>query len=95
MARILVIDDDTVLAEMIGIVLTGEHYDVAYCTSGDRALAAYRGQRPDLVLLDLMLPGVDGIEVCRRLRLESGVPIVMLTAKSETADIVSGLEAGA
>ncbi|MDR1293544.1 MAG: response regulator transcription factor [Bifidobacteriaceae bacterium] len=95
MARILVIDDDTVLAEMIGIVLAAEHHDVGYCASGDRALMAFRDFRPELVLLDLMLPGVDGIEVCRRLRAESDVPVVMLTAKGETADIVAGLEAGA
>jgi two-component system response regulator MtrA len=95
MARILVIDDDLELSEMIGIFLTSEGYDVGHCASGDRALAAFRSERPDLVLLDIMLPGLDGIEVCRRLRAESGVPIVMLTARGDTADIVSGLEAGA
>ncbi|MDR3202510.1 MAG: response regulator transcription factor [Bifidobacteriaceae bacterium] len=93
--RILVIDDDTALAEMIGIVLGYEGYQPEFCPSGDGAMAAFRAVRPDLVLLDLMLPGVDGIEVCRRIRAESGVPIVMLTARSDTADIVQGLEAGA
>lgn len=62
---------------------------------GDKALAAFRETKPDLVLLDLMLPGRDGIEVCRLIRAESGVPIVMLTAKSDTVDVVVGLESGA
>ena len=93
--RVLVVDDDTALAEMIGIVLKGEGFDVALCDNGDDALAAFRAHRPDLVLLDLMLPGKDGIEVCRQIRAESGVPIVMLTAKSDTVDVVLGLESGA
>jgi two-component system response regulator MtrA len=93
--RVLVVDDDTALAEMIGIVLKGEGFDVALCDNGDDALAAFRSHRPDLVLLDLMLPGKDGIEVCRQIRAESGVPIVMLTAKSDTVDVVLGLESGA
>jgi two-component system response regulator MtrA len=95
MSRILVIDDDTVLAEMIGIVLAEEGHDVTYCASGTEAVEAFREYRPELVLLDIMLPGLDGIEVCRRLRAGSAVPIIMLTAKGETADIVLGLEAGA
>ncbi len=93
--RILVVDDDTALAEMIGIVLRGEGFEPVFCTNGDDALDAFRSYRPDLVLLDLMLPGKDGIEVCRQIREESGVPIVMLTAKSDTVDIVLGLESGA
>jgi two-component system response regulator MtrA len=93
--RILVVDDDTALAEMIGIVLRGEGFEPVFCTNGDEALDAFRSYRPDLVLLDLMLPGKDGIEVCRQIRGESGVPIVMLTAKSDTVDIVLGLESGA
>jgi two-component system response regulator MtrA len=93
--RVLVVDDDTALAEMLGIVLRGEGYDPVHCADGDTALAAFRESRPDLVLLDVMLPGVDGIEVCRRIRAESGVPIVMLTAKSDTVDVVVGLESGA
>ena len=93
--RVLVVDDDTALAEMIGIVLKGEGFEVALCDNGDDALAAFRSHRPDLVLLDLMLPGKDGIEVCRQIRAESGVPIVMLTAKSDTVDVVLGLESGA
>ncbi|AND17029.1 DNA-binding response regulator [Rathayibacter tritici] len=94
-ARILVVDDDAALAEMIGIVLGADGYDVSFCADGSGALEAFRHSRPDLVLLDLMLPGIDGIEVCRAIRAESGVPVIMLTAKSDTADVVQGLESGA
>ncbi len=93
--RVLVVDDDIALAEMLGIVLRGEGYEPVHCGDGEAALAAFRESRPDLVLLDVMLPGVDGIEVCRRIRAESGVPIVMLTAKTDTVDVVVGLESGA
>lgn len=93
--RILVVDDDTALAEMIGIVLESEGFAVDYCADGTNALQTFRDTRPDLILLDLMLPGIDGIEVCRRVRLESDVPIIMLTARSDTPDVVTGLEAGA
>lgn len=91
----LVVDDDTALAEMLGIVLRGEGFDPVFCADGSGALEAFRCARPDLVLLDLMLPGRDGIEVCRQIRSESGVPIVMLTAKTDTVDVVLGLESGA
>jgi len=90
-----VVDDDTALAEMLGIVLRGEGFDPVFCADGAGALEAFRATRPDLVLLDLMLPGKDGIEVCRQIRSESGTPIVMLTAKSDTVDVVLGLESGA
>ena len=93
--RILVVDDDTALAEMIGIVLRTEGFDPQFCEDGALALDVFRASKPDLVLLDLMLPGVDGIEVCGRIRAESGTPIIMLTAKSDTADVVKGLESGA
>src|ERR671914_2874885 len=93
--RVLVVDDDTALAEMLGIVLRGEGFEPSFVADGDKALAAFRESKPDLVLLDLMLPGRDGIEVCRLIRAESGVPIVMLTAKSDTVDVVVGLESGA
>jgi two-component system, OmpR family, response regulator MtrA len=93
--RVLVVDDDNALSEMLGIVLRGEGFDPVFCPDGLGALEAFRSSRPDLVLLDLMLPGRDGIEVCRLIRAESGVPIVMLTAKSDTVDIVLGLESGA
>jgi two-component system response regulator MtrA len=93
--RILVVDDDTALAEMIGIVLRTEGFDPVFCADGGEALEAFRTSAPDLVLLDLMLPGIDGIEVANRIREESGTPIIMLTAKSDTADVVKGLESGA
>lgn len=93
--RVLVVDDDTALSEMLGIVLRGEGFEPSFCADGDKALAAFRENKPDLVLLDLMLPGRDGIDVCRQIRAESGVPIVMLTAKSDTVDVVVGLESGA
>ena len=94
-ARILVVDDDEALAEMIGIVLRNDGFDPVFCGDGAQALEVFRSSKPDLVLLDLMLPGMDGIEVCRQVRAESDVPIVMLTAKSDTADVVRGLESGA
>jgi two-component system response regulator MtrA len=93
--RVLVVDDDIALAEMLGIVLRGEGFEPVFCADGGQALDAFRATRPDLVLLDLMLPGKDGIEVCRQIRGESGVPIVMLTAKTDTVDVVLGLESGA
>ena len=93
--RVLVVDDDTALAEMIGIVLRGEDFEPVFCADGDGALAAFRVAQPDLVLLDLMLPGKDGTQVCREIRAESDVPIIMLTAKSDTVDVVHGLESGA
>ena len=94
-ARILVVDDDEALAEMIGIVLRNEGFEPTFCATGEDALEAFRSSKPDVVLLDLMLPGKDGIEVCRELREEADTPIIMLTAKSDTADVVRGLEAGA
>jgi two-component system response regulator MtrA len=94
-SRILVVDDDTALAEMIGIVLRTEGFDPVFCEDGAQALDIFRASKPDLVLLDLMLPGLDGIEVCGRIRAESGTPVIMLTAKSDTADVVKGLESGA
>jgi len=93
--RVLVVDDDASLAEMLTIVLRQEGFDSRVCARGDRALAEFRDYRPDVLLLDLMLPGKDGIDVCKEIRAESGVPIVMLTAKGDTVDVVVGLEAGA
>lgn len=93
--KVLVVDDDQALAEMLGIVLRKEGLDVAHCADGGRAVAMFREFRPDLVLLDVMLPTLSGVEVCRHLRAESGVPIVMLTARTDTKDVVAGLEAGA
>jgi two-component system response regulator MtrA len=93
--RVLVVDDDAALAEMLGIVLRGEGFEPTFVADGDKALDAFHDTNPDLVLLDLMLPGADGIDVCRQIRAESGVPIVMLTAKTDTVDVVLGLESGA
>jgi two-component system response regulator MtrA len=94
-ARVLVVDDDMDLAEMLGIVLRSEGMEPLFCHNGTDAVPAFHRESPDLVLLDLMLPGLDGLEVCRRLRAESTVPIVMLTARGDTLDIVEGLQAGA
>jgi two-component system, OmpR family, response regulator MtrA len=93
--RVLVVDDDPALAEMLGIVLRSEGFEPSFVADGERAMAAFRETKPDVVLLDIMLPGRDGLEVCRAIRAESGVPIVMLTAKSDTIDVVLGLESGA
>lgn len=94
-ARILVVDDDVALAEMIGIVLRGEGYTPIQAFDGSEALAKLEEEKPDLVLLDVMLPGLDGVEVCTKIRESSGIPIIMLTAKSDTTDVVKGLESGA
>jgi two-component system response regulator MtrA len=93
--RVLVVDDDPALAEMLGIVLRGDGFEPTFVADGDAALGAFRRDRPDVVLLDLMLPGTNGLEVCRQIRAESGVPIIMLTAKGDTLDVVLGLECGA
>ena len=94
-SRVLVVDDDAALAEMLQIVLQASGYETAWVARGDAAMTEFRRFHPDLVLLDLMLPGRDGVDVCRELRAESDIPIVMLTAKSDTVDVVAGLEAGA
>jgi two-component system response regulator MtrA len=91
----MVVDDDQDLAEMLGIVLNDAGIDVDLVSRGDEVLDAFRENAPDLILLDVMLPGIDGVEVCRLIRAQSMVPIIMLTAKGETEDVVRGLEAGA
>ncbi len=93
--RVLVVDDDTALAEMLGIVLRGEGLEPVFCADGARALHDFRATKPDVVLLDVMLPGLDGVSVARLIRAEAGTPIVMLTAKGDTLDVVLGLESGA
>ena len=95
MTLVMVVDDDQDLAEMLGIVLTGAGIDVDLVSRGDEVLDVFRNNPPDLVLLDVMLPGLDGIEVCKLIRSESMVPIIMLTAKGDSHDVVRGLEAGA
>ena len=94
-ARILVVDDDVALAEMISIVLRGEGYVPIQAFDGKEALDLFPDAKPDLVLLDVMLPGLDGIQVCSAIREMSGVPVIMLTAKGDTTDVVRGLESGA
>ena len=95
MTLVMVVDDDQDLSEMLGIVLTGAGIDVDLVSRGDEVLEVFLSNPPDLVLLDVMLPGLDGIEVCRLIRAESMVPIIMLSAKGDTYDVVRGLEAGA
>ena len=95
---ILVVEDEADIAELIRYNLDKEGYRVAWAETGEQALTAAREQRPDLVLLDLMLPGLDGLEVCRRLSVDDqtkAIPIIMVTARGEEADIVTGLELGA
>ena len=93
--RVLIVDDAPALAEMLGIVLDGEGLRSEVVSSGTEVLTAFERFRPDLVLLDLMLPGMDGMRVCQQIRQTSEVPIIMLTAKADTPDVVAGLEAGA
>jgi DNA-binding response OmpR family regulator len=96
MARtILVVDDEPTLRETLVDALEADGFRVVAAADGREALAVFRAERPDLVLLDLMLPELSGIEVCRIIRAESGVPIVMLTAKDSELDKVVGLELGA
>ncbi len=93
--RILVVDDEPHIVELVRYNLLQEGYDVSTAGDGESALAKARTDRPDLVVLDIMLPGLDGVEVCRRLRRESAVPIIMLTAKGGELERVVGLETGA
>lgn len=95
MPLVMVVDDDQDLAEMLSIVLNGAGMEVDLVGRGDEVIEVFTANPPDLVLLDVMLPGLDGIEVCRLIREISMVPIVMLTAKGDTHDVVLGLEAGA
>lgn len=92
---ILVVDDDQGLRELIRISLEHEGYDVIQATNGLECLSAVREQQPDLVILDVMMPEMDGLEACARLREFSRVPVLMLTAKVQSSDIVTGLDKGA
>src|SRR5580704_12737203 len=94
-ARILLVDDEQSIQALLSYPLRKEGYDVVQATDGRQALERFDEQPFDLVVLDLMLPKIDGLEVCRRLRSRSSVPIIMLTAKSEEIDKVVGLELGA
>jgi two-component system response regulator MprA len=93
--RILVVDDDALVASTVERVLRPEGYDVDIALGGLAALSRVRERRPDLVVLDVMMPGVDGLEVCRRLRSADTMPILLLTARGGTADRVRGLDTGA
>ncbi|MDK7134392.1 MtrAB system response regulator MtrA [Corynebacterium sp. UMB4614] len=94
-AKILVVDDDPAISEMLTIVLQNEGFDTVVVGDGNDAVTAAREHDPDLILLDVMLPGMSGIDVCRTVREFSTVPIVMLTARTDTVDVVLGLESGA
>jgi DNA-binding response OmpR family regulator len=93
--KVLIVDDEETMVRSLSTLLVQEGYEVVSAADGPRALEAARAQRPDLILLDVMLPGIDGLEVCRQIRTWSTVPIVMLTAKTAETDKVVGLELGA
>ncbi len=93
--RVLIVDDDANIAELISLYLTKECYETKIVLDGEEALRVFPSFRPNIVLLDLMLPGIDGYQVCRELRASSQVPIIMLSAKGEIFDKVLGLELGA
>lgn len=93
--KILIVDDDNNIAELISLYLTKECFETSIVNDGEQALKEFSSFSPDLILLDLMLPGIDGYQVCREIRHVSDVPIIMLSAKGETFDKVLGLELGA
>lgn len=93
--KILIVDDDNNIAELISLYLTKECYDTKIVNDGEEALRAFEQYNPNLILLDLMLPGMDGYQVCREVRSKANVPIIMLSAKGEIFDKVLGLELGA
>lgn len=95
MSRILVVDDEPTLVATVKFNLEKEGYDVIAASDGDQALASFRASAPDLVILDLMLGNMHGFEVCRAIRKDSNVPIVILTARTEEVDKIVGLELGA
>jgi len=93
--KILIVDDDNNIAELISLYLTKECYETKIVNDGEQALIAFEHYKPNMLLLDLMLPGIDGYQVCREIRAKSDVPIIMLSAKGEVFDKVLGLELGA
>lgn len=93
--KILIVDDDENIAELISLYLTKEFYDTRTVLDGEAALREFEAYQPNLILLDLMLPGIDGYQVCREIRKHSNTPIIMLSAKGEIFDKVLGLELGA
>ncbi|WP_049191145.1 MtrAB system response regulator MtrA [Corynebacterium sp. 212_CJEI] len=94
-SKILVVDDDPAIAEILTMVMEREGFDTVVVDDGLEAVKAAERENPDLILLDLMLPGMSGVDVCRTVRETSAVPIIMLTAKTDTVDVVLGLESGA
>src|SRR4029077_16988496 len=95
MARLLIVDDEPNLRHSLSYALRQEGYEVATAEDGERALDMFRSGKPDLVVLDVMLPKMDGLAVCRAIRRESDIPVIMLTARSSELDTVVGLEVGA
>lgn len=93
--KILIVDDDQNICELVRLYLEKEEYDTVLAYNGEAALEKFKEEAPDLVVLDIMLPKIDGIQVCREIRRTSNIPIIMLTAKGETFDKVLGLELGA
>lgn len=95
MAKILIIEDELKIARFLELELKHEGYEVLICRDGRKGLEMALKENVDLVILDIMLPGLNGIEVCRRIRMESQIPIIMLTAKDDVSDKVAGLDTGA
>ena len=95
MYRVLIVEDEAKLSRFVELELKHEGYDVVIASDGRKAIEVFEEEAPDIILLDLMLPGLSGIEVCRRIRKTSAVPIIMITAKGETMDKVMGLDSGA
>lgn len=95
MKKVLIIDDDADIVELQKLYFEKEGYEVATCMQGDKAVATFSITKPDIIILDLMLPGMDGNDICREIRKVSDVPIIMLTARTDTLDRVVGLELGA
>ena len=95
MYKLLIVEDDDALREQLEIGLTASGFEVCFAATGLEAIPAFEKNKPDLILLDLMLPGKNGIEICTEIRRNSGVPIIMLTARTDDQDMIRGLEAGA
>lgn len=95
MKKVLLIDDDASIIEVLRLYFEKEGYTVSTCMQGDKAVATFNVAKPDIIILDLMLPGMDGNDICREIRKNSDVPIIMLTARTDTLDKIIGLELGA
>lgn len=95
MKKVLLVDDDESIIEVLRLYFEKEGYAVSTCSQGDKAVATFNVAKPDIIILDLMLPGMDGNDICREIRKNSDVPIIMLTARTDTLDKIIGLELGA